>query len=273
MTSSASPRASVILATHNAGPSLVRAVQSVLDQTFQDFEMLIVDDGSDVLPDLPQDPRVRVIRNERNLGLQASLNRGLAEARGEYVARIDDDDEWCAPQKLSEQVAYLDAHPRVAVVGTGATIVNEHGAEGARYSQPLHDAEIRRAILLRNPMLHVSVLMRRAALGSRGYDESPAVRYAEDYELWLRLGTGWQLANLQGFYVKFSMHADSATARHKLEQCQNFTRLIREYHAAYPQLPYWYVFVRSKVREVLYGRMNLWHARYVFFSRHAKPIG
>lgn len=272
MTHSAAPRVSVILPTHNPGAGIARAVASVLGQTFKDFELVIVDDGSSALPALPDDARVRTVRNVTNVGLQKSLNRGLAESRGEYIARIDDDDEWCSPQKLAEQVEYLDEHPGVGVVGTCAIITDDRGREAARYAQPLTDAGIRRAILLRNPLLHVSVLVRREAFGS-GYDESAASRYAEDYELWLRIGQTWQLANLAGYDVKFAMHNQSSTGQHKLQQCQNFTSLIVRYHASYQETSYWYALARSKVREVLYGRLGLLNFKNSFFLPHAKSKG
>ena len=124
-----SARVSVLLAVHNGGEYLHEAVDSVLAQTYEDFELLLVDDASTdgAVDSLAPDTRIRVLRNERNLGQIPSLNRGLQAALGEYVARLDHDD-LCFPRRLERQVDLLDSHPAVALAATWADIVETNGA-------------------------------------------------------------------------------------------------------------------------------------------------
>src|SRR5581483_11138356 len=121
------PHVTVLMPVRNGGGYLRGAVASILGQTFEDFELLVVDDGSDdgsdALVESFGDPRIRLVRNGSPLGLVASLNRGLAEARGAYVARADADDE-CLPDRLALQVPVLDAEPQVGVVGGWAELVD-----------------------------------------------------------------------------------------------------------------------------------------------------
>jgi glycosyltransferase involved in cell wall biosynthesis len=122
------PRVTVLIAVYNGGAYLRQAVESVLAQTFGDFELLVIDDSStdDATATLPEDPRIRIVRNERNLGQIPSLNRGLREARGELVARLDHDDT-CLPHRLELQVDLLDRHPEVALTATWVDIVDTQG--------------------------------------------------------------------------------------------------------------------------------------------------
>src|SRR2546428_1522930 len=124
------PGVRVLMAVHNGEPHLRAAVESVLAQTYPDFELLIVDDGStdgsaDVVRSY-EDRRIRLLENERNLGQIPSLNRALREAHGEYVARLDHDD-LCLPERLERQVEELDAEPSAALAGTWIDVVDEDG--------------------------------------------------------------------------------------------------------------------------------------------------
>lgn len=185
------PRVTVLLAVHDGAAYVEEAVESVLDQTFEDFELLVVDDGStDGTPDLVAgfgDERIRLLRNERNLGQAPSLNRGLREARGEYVARLDADDR-CRPQRLERQVAVLDAEPGVALVGSWLELVQEEGrrigwlrSEIAGYAEFVFHTLISRVLIA-----HPAAMFRRGlVLELGGYDESTAP--AEDKDLWRRI--------------------------------------------------------------------------------------
>lgn len=179
----------MLIAVFDGGPLLREAVESVLTQSWDDFELLIVDDASTdgAIAQLPADPRIRILRNERNLGQVPSLNRGLGEARGEYVARLDADDVML-PTRLERQCAILDAEPSVALVGTWLEVVDESGRHWATLRGDVQDyAEFVSAILAdRIPFGHPSLMYRRdvvRALG--GYDESLAP--SEDKDLYRRL--------------------------------------------------------------------------------------
>jgi Glycosyl transferase family 2 len=185
------PRVTVLLPVYNGVALLNGAVESVLEQTFDDLELLVVDDGStDGSADAVLafgDQRIRLLVNEQNMGQTASLNRGLAEARGEYVARLDQDDV-CLPRRLELQVAALDAEPSVALVGTWLDVVDERGRLWAKLRGHVRDfPELVFAILAdRYPWGHPSLMFRRdVVLELGGYDEQFAP--AEDKDLYRRL--------------------------------------------------------------------------------------
>jgi glycosyltransferase involved in cell wall biosynthesis len=185
------------MSVRNGAPWVRDAVRSVLDQTAADLELIAVDDGSvDATPALlaaVRDPRLRV-ELEPPRGLTASLNHALALARAPLVARLDADDV-ARPDRLARQRAFLDAHPEVGLLGTGAREVDAAGRDVALVTPPAEDAAIRRALIRRNPFVHSSVMMRRHVVeAAGGYDARLPV--AQDYDLWMRMSKTTRLANL-----------------------------------------------------------------------------
>jgi glycosyltransferase involved in cell wall biosynthesis len=185
------------MAVHNGAPWVLDAVTSVLAQTAGDLEVIVIDDGStDATPAVLaalDDPRLLIERGSRR-GLTRSLARALELARAPLVARLDADDI-ALPDRLALQREFLDAHPDVGLLGTGAREVDVTGREIAVVRPPTDDAAIRRELIRANPFVHSSVMMRRAALDrAGGYDESMPV--AQDYDLWMRLARVTRLANL-----------------------------------------------------------------------------
>jgi hypothetical protein len=183
------PRVTVLLAVHDGGAFLHEAVASILAQTFEDFELLIVDDASTdgAVEALPPDPRVRILRNETNIGQIPSLNRGLRDARGAYVARIDHDD-LSQPRRLERQVALLDAEPAVALAGTWVDIISSNGRIWGNLRPRLDSfAEFAAQVVTAHIFLvHPSLMFRRdAVLDVGGFDETLSA--AEDQELYRRL--------------------------------------------------------------------------------------
>lgn len=192
-----SPRISVVMSVYNGERWLREAVESVLGQPLGDLELLVIDDGSTdgtagILAGY-RDARLAVIRQPR-AGLTVSLNRGIRRTQASLVARLDADDV-ALPERFARQVAFLDAHPEVALLGTGCHDVDPQGRMLRTYCPPEADAEIRRALVRFNPFVHSSVMVRRDALERVGfYDESLPV--AQDYDLWVRLSRVTRLANL-----------------------------------------------------------------------------
>jgi hypothetical protein len=186
-----SPRVTVVVAVYNGGQYLDEAVRSVLEQTYRDFELLVVDDASDdgsgERVAATGDPRIRLLRNDRNIGQVPSLNRGLVEALGEYVARLDADDVML-PTRLERQVEVLDAEPSVALVGTWLDVVDEAGRRWATLRGHVGSyAEFVSAILAnRIPFGHPSLMFRRDVVRDLGgYD--PSLAPSEDKDLYRRL--------------------------------------------------------------------------------------
>lgn len=186
-----SPRVTVLVPVYAGADVVGGAIESVLAQTYEDFELLLIDDCSPddsvAVIESFDDPRIRLIRNDDNLGQIGTLNRGLGEARGEYVARLDQDDR-CLPARLALQVAILDTEPAVALVGGWMTIVDEHGHRMGSLEGEMTDYVdfVFDAITNQLKLGHPAVTFRRdAVLELGGYDES--IRLAEDKDLWRRL--------------------------------------------------------------------------------------
>lgn len=235
--SSVGPRVSVLLPVYAGAAHVAAAVESVLGQTFGDFELLVLDDcspdDSAVIAEAFGDPRIRVVRNERNLGQVATLNRGLREARGEYAARLDQDDV-CLPRRLERQVELLDADPSVAVVGTWIDVVDEQGRKVDELRTPLDGVAdaVYLALANRLPLAHPSVTFRRAVvLDAGGYDE--AVRYCEDMDLWRRLLlAGHGLRVVPEPLLRYRVHGGQQSSRHWDEQQANNDASLERFVAA-----------------------------------------
>jgi glycosyltransferase involved in cell wall biosynthesis len=203
------PAVTVLMSVHNGAAYLKEAVDSVLGQTFRDFEFLIIDDGStDATPALLAtlaDPRLRVVR-QANAGLAAALNAGLDRARGRYVARMDADDV-CLPRRLARQVAFMEARPDVSVLGAWVETFGER--DGAVWRYPAESERIRCLLLFENVLAHPTVVLRRATLERHGLRYDPAYRYGQDYELWQRASGRLVFANLREVLVRLRIRENA----------------------------------------------------------------
>jgi glycosyltransferase involved in cell wall biosynthesis/GT2 family glycosyltransferase len=230
----AAPLVTVLLAVHDGEPYVQAALASVLGQTVSDLELLVVDDASgDGTPGILaalEDSRVRVLRNDAQRGLAASLNRGLDEARGAYVARLDADDV-AMPRRLERQLARIQTEPNVAVVGSAVLELDEAWRVGAAHAMPAGVAELRWASLFSSPFFHPSVLVERDVLERNGLRYDTGFEESEDYDLWARLLEVGEGDNLADPLVLYRVHPDQASQRRRELQraCQLrvASRLIR----------------------------------------------
>ncbi len=193
------PTVSVVLSVRNGGKDLPKALESILNQSFADFELIAVNngstDGTREYLDQIADPRVRAFHQE-DRGLAAALNRGISLARGRYIARQDHDD-LADPSRIAKQVAFLDAHLEHALVGTRAEIWIGDKPSGRFHDHPTENEILRFDLLFNNPFVHSSVMMRKSALDRVGvYTTDPARQPPEDYELWSRIARHYRVANL-----------------------------------------------------------------------------
>jgi glycosyltransferase involved in cell wall biosynthesis len=216
------PQVSVVCAVHNGERYLERSLVSVLDQSFADFELIVVDDGStDRTPNilsslLTSEPRARVVRQE-NRGLTASLNTGIDLSSGAYVARQDADDV-SLPDRFARQVAYLEAHPSLAALGTGTAVIDEAGAvTGALAVAHGSEAVGRDLRSLRSTPVHGSMMMRRRAVQAiGGYREAFPV--GQDYDLWLRLSGVSEIDNLPDTLYQWRLDPESVYGTRRTTQ-------------------------------------------------------
>jgi len=208
------PRVTVLMTVFNGERHLREAIDSVLGQSFGDFELVVVDDGSTdgttaVLGAIT-DARVRVTRNATNIGLTRSLNSGLALARGMLIARHDADDV-SEPDRLARQVAFLDANADVALVGACYTKIDDRGASLGLRTLPTDYDRIRWALHFYCPFVHSAAVFRAAAVRAMGgYDD--AFIYAQDYDLWSRLAASHRMANLPEALVRYRIGNTTLTA-------------------------------------------------------------
>ena len=216
-------KVTVLIAVHDGEPYLQQAIDDVVAQTFEDFELLVVDDASQdrtaAILRACSDPRLRVLVNEKNLGQASSLNRGLAEARGEYVARIDADDRML-PTRLERQVNVLDDEPEVSLVGTWIDVVDESGRLWATIRGDITSfGELVAAILTDSyPFGHPSLMYRRDVVRDLGgYD--PTLAPAEDKDLYRRLAlAGGQARVVREPLVRYRRHGAQLSQMQRTHQ-------------------------------------------------------
>lgn len=210
------PKISVLMTVYNAEQFLGEAIESVLNQTFKDFELVILDDRSvdsswEIIQKYAkQDERITAIKNEKNLGGCQNLNKGLKLLKGVYMARHDNDD-WSFPDRLEKQFDYLETHPEVGIVGGAIEIVDVDGKRIGKRSYNLSDAEIRKKIFRYSPFAHPLVMIRKSILDRVGCFYDPSFAPADDYDLWFRIGKESKFANLPDTLLKYRMVPGSIT--------------------------------------------------------------
>jgi hypothetical protein len=224
------PLVSVVLPCYDAERFLGEALESMLSQTFGKLEILALDDGSsDGTPRIleefaARDGRVRVLRNETNQGVIHTLNRGVAEAQGEIVARMDADDV-AAPTRIERQVEVLAGRPEIDLVGTGVEVVD--GSDG----RPLRPWPVRCrepggarfAALFATPVMHMTIAARAEAMRTYPYGGTPDSLHTEDYEMFARmLGDGAELCNIDEPLMTVRSDPASVSVRHEKIQVENF---------------------------------------------------
>jgi len=211
----ASPVISVVLPVYNAEKYIAIAIESVLDQTFSDFEFIIVDDCStDASWEIIQkyskrDKRIVALRNEVNLKGCNTLNKGLKLAKGKYIARMDNDDR-CYPDRFEKQFNFMESHPEVGIVGGSMELIDESGNLIGKRTYNLSDSEIRKNIFRYSPFSHPLVMIRKSVLDKVGYynpDHAPS----DDYDLYFRLGMVSQFANMSDVILQYRMVHGSMT--------------------------------------------------------------
>lgn len=221
---------SVLMAVYNGGCYLAPAVDSILNQTFRDFEFIIVNDGSTdktrerLEAYAKKDSRVRLIHQEKNLGLTVALNCGLSQARGKYLARMDADDV-SMPERFARQLDWMETHPDCGVSGTAYRIMDAGGTTqlDCHFSNEHH--YLLWYLCFQNPLAHPSVMLRTTLLRDvGGYREQ--ARYSEDFDLWWRLATVTEIGFLPEVLVSLRRHSGCVSLVRAQEQIQTRDRVL-----------------------------------------------
>ena len=243
------PVITIIIPTYNRANLIGQAIDSVLSQTYTNWELIIVDDASTdatekiVAEYIEQDgrgtgtaihsSRIRYLKNPTNLGISKTRNRGLREARGEYIAMLDSDDVWIDPEKLIRQIDAFAKNDKLGIVGTWVTFIDELGAHIRTISFAETDAEIRRSFLYYNPITQSSVLfLKKAALDAGGYDEKMTTM--EDHDLWLNIGTKYEVETLPIYATGYRLHAGSITKSRRAQVAADQMSVFRHWKNSYP---------------------------------------
>lgn len=234
------PLVSIILPTHNGRKDwLSLAIESVLQQSFEDFELIIIDDASTttisetIRTYCAKDSRIVFVQNKENLKLTKTLNKGISLAQGKYIARIDDDDIRSDPEKLANQVLFMENNPEYVLCGCSIQVINEHDELGGKVIALSSDAAIRCNFLENNPFFHSSVCIRKSALDQVGYYDS-AYDFAEDYELWARLGKVGLFYNFADIFIHYRIAMHSVSRQKEWKQKKVSYQIYRRYRKDYP---------------------------------------
>ncbi|MBK6507939.1 MAG: glycosyltransferase [Ignavibacteria bacterium] len=268
------PLVSIILPTKNRVKLLPKAIDSVLAQTFTDWELNVIDNSSNDETDRlmneysASDCRIKYSRipNSNIPGISQYLNYGINNSTGKYIARLDDDDKWCFPDKLLVQVDFLESHSDYVLVGGGVIMVDSNNTELYRFYKRETDQDIRNNALLACPFEHTTVVFRRdSAIKLGGY---APYEVAEDWEFFLRLGKLGKMYNFKEYFTEYLQGAQNLSLKNQDEVALCEIRIIKKFKNDYPHyrlgtalhiLQYLYSFVPGIIKD-----------RFQFYLRYIK---
>lgn len=248
------PKITIQMCTYNRAHFITEAVDSVLSQIFQDWELLILDDCStdntkEIIEKYLTDPRIRYIKNEQNLGITKNRNKALTLSNGEYIAVLDSDDYWIDNNKLKLQNEFLDKHRTYIMVGSNNVIVNESGKKTIKVPHLPTNFLIKKALLLRNMFCHSSVLYRKKEIIDLGaYDESLPIW--EDYDLWLKAGLKHKLANFYRYTTAYRVHSIQSNSEKIKISKDTQAFIIEKYRHLY--FGYWIARILDIIRNIIH---------------------
>ena len=285
------PFISVVMPVYNGEKYLSEAIESILNQTFLNFELIVINDGSTdntagILDRYRKKDR-RIVKNShtQNQGIVYSLNQGLKLARGKYIARMDSDDISCS-DRLEKQAGYLESNPQIGILGGDVIYINPAGQELSRMEHPHDDLSIRWTCLLNNVFFHPTVMFRRSILIENELTYKSAFQSVEDYAFWVEFLEHTKGANLDQVLIYYRLHPGSLTSKSRNEQTKKhnqvswayINRIFPDYHV--PSLEH------AMLVAAFSGKLNvssnsfrpilaeyylkLWH---LFCDRHSKNPG
>ncbi len=264
-----SPRITVLMSVYNDEKYLKKSIDSILNQTFKDFEFIIINDGSTDntlgILKMYSDPRIKLITNPEQIGLSKSLNKGSHLAKGQYIARQDSNDI-SSSERLEKQVNFLEAKPECGLVGSWSYIMDENDKIIDKLTLLTEHNDIVTMLLTENQFVHSSVMFRKDCTDKvGGYNEK--LKYAQDYDLWLRISEHYNVANIAEFlqYWRYERHGISVNNR---QEQRRYAFLIRDkflQRAAKKQKWQWIIensyrkthdsILKKYLKEIIYRRL------------------
>ncbi len=227
------PTVSVVMATYRGAAMIGATIDTVLAQTFGDWELVVVDDCSpDETRDVVRgytDPRIRLIAAEANVGPVRTRNRAFELARGRYIAGLDQDD-LCHPERFAQQVAYLDAHPDTTLVATAATELRDGKVVTSQLPPTTTPALVEWLLHLQNPLVWSSVMFRADAARAFPDMTQPELLYAEDFDLYHRLSRRGRIARIDAELLTYRSHAGGASQQFEARMQQSACAVLTEAH-------------------------------------------
>ena len=263
------PRVSIIIPTYNRVDMLEKAIESVFAQSYTDWELIIIDDAS---TDETEERMKKLAISDKSVnymripkivgkGISEYLNIGLRNSKGEYIARIDDDDYWCHKHKLKMQVDFLDNNPEYVVVGGGVILVDENGEELFKYLKKETDEEIRNFALFSNPFTHATVMFRKSvAMKLGGYK---SLKHVEDMELWLRMGKVGKLYNFKEYFITYMTAGQNKSFQQQRENSRTVVDVVKMHKNDYPN--FYKAFILNYT-QYLYSYLPM------FFKKHLQSF-
>ena len=211
------------MSVYNTEKYLSEAIESILNQTYSDFEFIIIDDGStdkslEIIQQYAQkDKRIRVILNKENIGLAKSLNKGIAQAKGKYIARMDADDISLSV-RLQVQFNFLESNPEISVVGSNYTQIDSNGIKSHASNRPCSPARVWWGLFFDNMIAHPTVMMSRSIFTDGGIQYNEQVSVAQDFELWHQVIKKYDISNLADALLLYRVHNNSVSESKKSER-------------------------------------------------------
>ena len=243
-------KVSIIICTYNRADYISHTLNSILAQTYQSYEVIVIDDASTddteeiIKKYLSLEKRIKYFKNEKNLGIPKSRNKGVVLSQGEYIAMLDSDDYWLSAEKIAKQIEVLDSDKELGLIGTGIICIDENDQEIKKDIFAIEDYEIRERILAKNQFMQSSVVFRKDAYKvAGGYQEKFTV--CEDLDLWLAIGSKYKFANIIEPMVAYRLHSGGISKSRKLEIAQTTDEIIDKYKKNYPN------YLRAKFKSIL----------------------
>jgi glycosyltransferase involved in cell wall biosynthesis len=235
-----SPDVSIILPTLNRVKLLEKSINSVIDQTLENWELLVIDDRStddtkNLLLNLSEkDSRIKYINTKQSTfpGISEYLNTGIKLSKGKYIARIDDDDTWPHRDKLRLQVEFFERNPEFVITGGGVIMVDATGREMYRFLKKENDRDIRKTSLLSCPFEHTTVMFRKETAEFVG--KYPNLEVAEDWDFFLRLGKAGKYYNFMEYFTNYMQAGGDMSILKQSLVAKTEIKIIRTYKNDYP---------------------------------------